>query len=81
VCRGNQQSLERRAVWIRRAALAVLATYLLFCHGCHGDEDNELIAARAGSMTSAAATEAALLASQHIPIPVSPIKTSESPSA
>jgi hypothetical protein len=23
-------------------ALALLAGYLLFCHGCHGDEDNEL---------------------------------------
>jgi len=22
--------------------LALLAGYLLFCHGCHGDEDNEL---------------------------------------
>jgi hypothetical protein len=28
-------------------ALALLAGYLLFCHGCHGDEDNELFA-RAG---------------------------------
>ena len=25
-------------------ALALLAGYLLFCHGCHGDEDNELFA-------------------------------------
>ena len=24
------------------AAAALLAGYLLFCHGCHGDEDNEL---------------------------------------
>jgi len=24
--------------------LALLAGYLLFCHGCHGDEDNELFA-------------------------------------
>jgi hypothetical protein len=22
----------------------VVAGYLLFCHGCHGDEDNELLA-------------------------------------
>jgi hypothetical protein len=28
-------------VWV---ALALLAGYLLFCHGCHGDEDNELFA-------------------------------------
>jgi hypothetical protein len=27
-----------------RVALALLAGYLLFCHGCHGDEDNELFA-------------------------------------
>lgn len=25
-------------------ALVFLAGYLLFCHGCHGDEDNELFA-------------------------------------
>lgn len=30
---------RRRRVWV---ALALLAGYLLFCHGCHGDEDNEL---------------------------------------
>jgi hypothetical protein len=24
------------------AALVILAGYLLFAHGCHGDEDNEL---------------------------------------
>jgi hypothetical protein len=29
----------RRRRWL---ALALLAGYLLFCHGCHGDEDNEL---------------------------------------
>jgi hypothetical protein len=28
-----------RRLWL---ALALLAGYLLFCHGCHGDEDNEL---------------------------------------
>ena len=31
----------RRRLWV---ALALLAGYLLFCHGCHGDEDNELFA-------------------------------------
>jgi hypothetical protein len=31
----------RRRVWV---ALALVAGYLLFCHGCHGDEDNELFA-------------------------------------
>jgi hypothetical protein len=25
-------------------ALVLLAGYLVFCHGCHGDEDNELFA-------------------------------------
>jgi len=33
---------RRRLRWL---ALALLAGYLLFCHGCHGDEDNELFAA------------------------------------
>jgi len=31
----------RGRLWV---ALALLAGYLLFCHGCHGDEDNELFA-------------------------------------
>ncbi len=35
-----QRSRRRRVV----AAMVVLAGYLLFCHGCHGDEDNELFA-------------------------------------
>jgi hypothetical protein len=26
------------------AAALLLGGYLLFCHGCHGDEDNELFA-------------------------------------
>jgi hypothetical protein len=30
-----------RRLWV---ALVLLAGYLLFCHGCHGDEDNELFA-------------------------------------
>ncbi|HZT81974.1 MAG TPA: hypothetical protein VFA26_17240 [Gemmataceae bacterium] len=30
--------------WDRWAFLLLLAGYLLFCHGCHGDEDNELFA-------------------------------------
>jgi hypothetical protein len=30
--------------WVAWSALALLAGYLLFCHGCHGDEDNELLA-------------------------------------
>jgi hypothetical protein len=40
---------RRRRLW-----LALLAGYLLFCHGCHGDEDNELFvgARRAVAMRS-----------------------------
>jgi hypothetical protein len=30
--------------WLGRAGLLLLAGYLLFSHGCHGDEDNELFA-------------------------------------
>jgi hypothetical protein len=39
---------RRRVVWV---ALALLAGYLLFCHGCHGDEDNELFARLRHQMT------------------------------
>ena len=31
--------------WWQFAPLLLLAGYLLFAHGCHGDEDNELFAA------------------------------------
>jgi hypothetical protein len=31
----------RRSRW---AVLLLVAGYLLFCHGCHGDEDDELFA-------------------------------------
>jgi hypothetical protein len=30
--------------WWRYAAALLLCGYLLFAHGCHGDEDNELFA-------------------------------------
>jgi hypothetical protein len=30
--------------WFAWPAIALLAGYLLFCHGCHGDEDTELFA-------------------------------------
>jgi hypothetical protein len=33
--------------WLLLAAGAGLLGYLLFCHGCHGDEDNELFAVAA----------------------------------
>jgi hypothetical protein len=34
----------KRRGWIYAAAALLLAGYLLFAHGCHGDEDNELLA-------------------------------------
>src|SRR5437870_9622817 len=34
------RSAPRR--WRRRILGALVIGYLLFCHGCHGDEDNEL---------------------------------------
>jgi hypothetical protein len=37
---------EARTSWRFLAAL-VIAGYLLFCHGCHGDEDTEPFAALA----------------------------------
>src|SRR5947209_608816 len=33
--------IARRGGWLFGAVI-LLAGYLLFCHGCHGDEDNEL---------------------------------------
>jgi hypothetical protein len=43
--RGTAETAEARP---RRLAVllpvALLGGYLLFCHGCHGDEDNELFA-------------------------------------
>jgi hypothetical protein len=35
----------RRLGWWRYVAALLLGGYLLFAHGCHGDEDNELFAA------------------------------------
>jgi hypothetical protein len=31
--------------WWVIGAFLLLASYLLFCHGCHGDEDDELFSA------------------------------------
>jgi hypothetical protein len=31
--------------WLIWPALALAAALFLFCHGCHGDDDNELYAA------------------------------------
>ena len=35
----------RRCGWMYALAFLLLGGYLLFAHGCHGDEDNELFAA------------------------------------
>jgi hypothetical protein len=41
--RGFLFTLAGAAGWSARlGALLLLATGLIFCHGCHGDEDNEL---------------------------------------
>jgi len=37
------EALPWRRPWFFLAVL-LLAGYLLICHGCHGDEDNELFA-------------------------------------
>ncbi len=45
----SRPTLEERDTPRRRrrwAVVALLAGYLLFCHGCHGDEDNELFTGR-----------------------------------
>ena len=43
----------RRRSWLAWTALALLAGCLLFCHGCHGDEDNELFVGRRPPVTMA----------------------------
>jgi hypothetical protein len=39
---------DRFGSWRSWFAVLVIAGYLLFVHGCHGDEDNELLASTAG---------------------------------
>jgi len=39
--------------WLLMGGFMLLAGYLLFCHGCHGDEDNELFAGLSGSILGA----------------------------
>jgi hypothetical protein len=38
--------------WLFFGGFILLAGYLAFCHGCHGDEDNELFGNRAVAMAS-----------------------------
>ena len=47
-------SLKRRG-WLYGLLVLLLAGYLLFCHGCHGDEDTELFAPTGAAPPSAAA--------------------------
>jgi hypothetical protein len=42
---GRRPAPPRRRGWIYVMAALLLGGYLLFAHGCHGDEDNELFAA------------------------------------
>jgi hypothetical protein len=49
------QAAPSRTGWGWLAVL-LLGGYLLFAHGCHGDEDNELIAGSSGLRVHADAT-------------------------
>jgi hypothetical protein len=37
------EQIASRRKWRWWLLVLVLGTYLLFCHGCHGNEDNELL--------------------------------------
>lgn len=39
--------------WLVWPVLVLLAAYLLFCHGCHGDEDTELLAQQSSPQAAA----------------------------
>jgi hypothetical protein len=46
----NRPEPPQRKRRIYAAAALLLAGYLLFAHGCHGDEDNELFAGLADAL-------------------------------
>jgi hypothetical protein len=46
---------ERSLALIRALALAALVAHFLFAHGCHGDEDHELLMST-GAATGASGT-------------------------
>jgi hypothetical protein len=52
--RANAEAPARRVNWWSLLAGLLLAGYLLFAHGCHGDADTELFAL-SGESSSAAA--------------------------
>jgi hypothetical protein len=41
-CQTPEEVRRGGPAWVRVVAAALLVGYLLFAHGCHGDEDNEL---------------------------------------
>src|SRR5437899_1721135 len=48
-----------RSAWRGWLILGLLGGYFLFCHGCHGDEDNELLGATSSFMAAALPSESA----------------------
>jgi hypothetical protein len=42
-CEFLDERRQANPAWGRIALLVLLVGYLLFAHGCHGDEDNELL--------------------------------------
>jgi hypothetical protein len=52
---------------VRRGVAILIAAYALFCHGCHGDEDNELFAS--GRPSGPIAASATSQQSFRIPVP------------
>jgi hypothetical protein len=47
----------KRSRWPIVVGLVILAGYLLFAHGCHGGEDDDLFAARATAAAPASASD------------------------
>jgi len=39
---GAKHKPRKRNRWVVLGAMLLLSSYWLWCHGCHGDEDNEL---------------------------------------
>jgi hypothetical protein len=53
LARVEQATAARLPRWGRLATLLLLGGYLLFSHGCHGDEDNEIFVGRTGTRVDA----------------------------
>ena len=43
VCQIPDETRRAGPAWVRVVVLLLLMGYILFAHGCHGDEDNELL--------------------------------------